>query len=96
MAISEAQRADLYTGPSEVVGRDRAETLMTQLPRYDVIEVATRSDLVDLREEFTAFRGEMRDGLMALNKRLDRLYLALLVGMFGVVAAMAGVFFTTL
>ena len=86
MAISEAARADLYTGLADVLGPDRAETLMAQLPRYDPAEVATKSDLAELRTE-------LRDGLAAVNQRLDRLFLTLLVGMFGVVAALIGVIF---
>ena len=86
MPISEAARADLYTGHAEVLGPDRAETLMAQLPRYDPAEVATKSDLAELRTE-------LRGGLAAVNQRLDRLFLTLLVGMFGVVAAWIGVIF---
>ena len=90
MPISEAARADLYNGLAEVLGPDRAETLMAQLPRYDPAEVATKSDLAELRTEL---RTELRDGLAAVNQRLDRLFLTLLVGMFGVVAALIGVIF---
>ena len=88
MPISEAARADLYTGLAEVLGPDRAETLMAQLPRFDPIDVATKSDLAELRTEL---RAELRDGLAAVNQRLDRLFLTLLVGMFGLVAAVVGV-----
>lgn len=94
VAISEAARADLYTGLAEVLGPDRAETLMTQLPRYDPTDVATKADVGELRSEFGDLRSELRDGLAAVNQRLDRLFLALLVGMFGFVAALAGVILT--
>jgi len=86
MPISEAARADLYTGLAEVLGPDRAETLMAQLPRYDPAEVATKSDLAQLRTE-------LREGLAAVNQRLDRLFQTLLVGMFGVAAAFIGLIF---
>lgn len=82
MAISEAQRADLYTGLAEVLGPDRAELLMTQLPRFDPIEVATKADIA-----------ELKDGMRAVNQRLDRLFLTLLAGLFGMIAAMAVVLF---
>lgn len=101
MPTSERARADLYTGLAEVLGPDRAETLMAQLPRFDPAEVATRSDLAatrsDLaatRSDLAALRSEMRDGLVAVSQRLDRLFLTLLVGMFGLVAAMVGVVFS--
>jgi predicted nuclease with TOPRIM domain len=141
VAISEAQRADLYTGLAEVLGPDRAELLMTQLPRYDVEHVATHADVValrsdmgdlrsgmgdlrsemgdlrsemgdlrselrsemgelrselrsemgELRSEFRSEMGVFRDGLAAVNQRLDRLFLALVAGLFVVIAAMASV-----
>lgn len=86
MPITEAERADLYTGLADVLGPDRAEKLMRQLPRFDPDKVATHSDVAELRTE-------LRDGLAAVNQRLDRLFLTLLVGMFGVVAALVGVVF---
>lgn len=85
MPISEAARADLYTGLAEVLGHDRAEILMAQLPRFDPAELATKTDLAELR-------GELRDGLAAVNQRLDRLFLTLLIGMFGVAALISLVF----
>ena len=63
---------------------------MAQLPRYDPAEVATKSDLAEVRIEL---RTEIREGLAAVNQRLDRLFLALLIGMFGVVTALIGVIF---
>ena len=51
--MSEAARADLYTGLAELLGPERAETLMTHLPRYDPSEVATRSDVAALRSDFS-------------------------------------------
>ena len=100
MPISEAARADLYTGLADVLGPDRAETLMAQLPRFDPAKVATKSDIAATRDDVAALRSELkgdigglRDGLAAVNQRLDRLFLTLLVGMFGVVAALIGVIF---
>lgn len=67
---------------------------MAQLPRYDPADVATESSLNDLRSEFHGLRTEVRTELAAVNQRLDRLFLTLLVGMFGVVAALIGVILT--
>jgi hypothetical protein len=115
MVSSESARADLYTGLSEVLGPDRAETLMAQLPRFDPAEVATQSDMAVLRSDTAALRsdfavlradladlrvgingelGELRLSLAAVNQRLDRLFLTLLVGSFGIVATMLGVIVT--
>lgn len=41
-------------------------------------------------------RGKFNDGLAAVNGRLDTLFLALLAGLFVVLAAMAGLVATTL
>ena len=63
---------------------------MAQLTRFDPAAVATKSDL---RAELTGEMGELRVGLAAVNQRLHRLFLTLLVGMFGVVVALIGVIF---
>lgn len=85
---------------------------MTQLPRFDPAEVATKSDLAELsaglaatrsdlsglaaatKSDFAELRGELRDGLKDVNQRLDRLFLTLVAGLFGVIAAMAALVFT--
>jgi hypothetical protein len=64
---------------------------MAQLPRFDPNDVATTADLADLRTEL---RTELREGLAAVNQRVDRLFLTLLAGVFGVVATMIGVIFS--
>ena len=89
MPLSEAARADLYNGLADVLGPERAETLMTQLPRFDTSEVATRSDLRELR-------AELKGDMAAIHTRLDRMFLALVAGLFAIVAAMLGVLVTSL
>jgi hypothetical protein len=84
--MSEADRSDPYNGLSEVLGPDRAEILMAQMLRIDPAEVATRSDLAGLRSDLAELRAELSGGLFAVNQRPVRLFLALLVGMFGVAA----------
>ena len=91
MPISEAKRADLYTGLVEVLGPDRAETLMAHIPRFDPAGVATKADLKELRVEL---RVEIREGLAAVNQRLDRLFQTLVAGLFVIVAAMIGLVLT--
>jgi hypothetical protein len=49
------------------------------------------SDFADLKAELAELRAELRGGLATLNERFDRLYLTMLVGMFGIVATMIGV-----
>lgn len=91
MTTPEAARLDLYNGLSDLLGPERAETLMTYLPGYQPDKVATRSDLDTLRDEMNGFRAEMMTGLTALNLRMDRLFLTLAAGLLTMVAAMAGI-----
>ena len=70
MSISEAARSDLYNGLVEMLGPDRAETLMSAIPLYDLYDlddVATKRDLqvlkAELRAEFTALLSAEVGGL---------------------------------
>ena len=75
MAITEDQRHQLYEGLVEVLGRERASTLMEHLPPVGWADVATKRDLDHLslvtrrdleleagkiRHEFAEFRGGMQ------------------------------------
>lgn len=73
---------------------------MAQLPGYDPADVATkgdvavvRADVVLVKTDLAELRNEVRQGLAAVNQRLDRLFQTLLVGMFGVTAAFIGLIF---
>ena len=110
MPTSDAARHDLYTGLAELLGSERAETLMTHLPTYDPAEVATKADIAELRTDATNVESSQNDRFDRiddrfdrlesrfdeLNKRLDRLFLTLVAGLFVVVAAMTSVFFATI
>ena len=96
MPISEASRHDLYNGLAELLGSERAETLMTHLPRYDPVDVATKTDIVGLRTDAIDLESRLNSRLDGLGQRLDRLFLTLVAGLFVIVTAMAGVVFTTL
>lgn len=64
MAISEAARSDLYTGLRDVLGPERAETLMSAIPLHDFDEVATKADLAILRAELMGEISGLRAELM--------------------------------
>lgn len=57
--MSEAARNDLYNGLSELLGPERAETLMSYLPRYDPDDVATRSDVEGIRTDVAAVKADI-------------------------------------
>lgn len=96
MSTSEPARLDLYNGLTELLGPDRAEKLMTYLPAFDPAEVATKSDILLLGSDILKLESELKSGLAAINARLDRLFLALLAGLFAIVAAMAGILIAVL
>ncbi len=63
MAISEAARHDLYTGLRDVIGPERAETLMSAIPLHDLDEVVTKADLRAEAAGMRAEIAELRSGL---------------------------------
>jgi hypothetical protein len=83
VAISEAARNHLYTGLAELLGPERTETLMSAIPRHDLDEVATKSDILllksdiallgaELREEFRSeFRSELTSKVGSLRAELS-------------------------
>ena len=98
MGFSEAERHDLYTGLFELLGPERTETLMSALPIYDLDEVATKGDIVELRTELKgdialigAKVDTLQSELRATNKRLDRLIFAMIGGLTAIIVALAGV-----
>lgn len=68
--MSEAARNDLYNGLSELLGPERAETLMSYLPRYDPGEVATRSDVDGIRADIADLRSELKGDITAVRSEL--------------------------
>jgi len=98
---SEAARLDLYTDLTEVLGTERAETLMAALPQYDISEVATKRDVAVLEAKIDARFDSLETRLasvetivIGLGARMDRMFLALIAGLFVIVATMAGVLIT--
>jgi hypothetical protein len=93
MMPSEAARHDLYNGLSELLGPQRAETLMAALPVYDISDLVTkdefRAGMAELRAEV---KGDLHQGLAALNARIDRLFLATMSGFVLTVGTMVGLF----
>ncbi len=95
-AISESARHDLYTGLRDVIGPERADTLMCAIPLHDLDQVVTKADL---RVEIADLRSVLRTGLAnletkfeaqqaALSRHLNRMLGAVLVS---IVGAMFGV-----
>jgi autonomous glycyl radical cofactor GrcA len=116
VATSEAARADLYNGLAELLGSERAETLMTAVPGFDFAELVTKSDLGVLDARVNGLDQSLNarmdgldqslnariDGLevrlanvetivIGLGSRMDRMFFAMIAGLFVILATMAGV-----
>lgn len=81
---TDSERLDLYDGLKDVLGTDPATTLMTCLPDTEAADLLTRSEF---QAEMTQFRTELRGGLADMNKRIDRVLLTLVAGLFVIFAA---------
>jgi membrane-bound lytic murein transglycosylase MltF len=74
MAVSESARNDLYNGLRELLGTDRAETLMTFVSAFDPSEIATKSDIARLEERFTGIEGRFESidrRFTAIDRRFE-------------------------
>lgn len=98
MAISEAARSELYTGLSQVLGPERAETLMSAIPLHDLDQVSTKGDLAvlaadlrndmadlgtELKTDIADLRAEMHAEIGALRRSMANWMLTLLVAVVG-------------
>ncbi len=89
MAISEADRSDLYSGLVELLGPERAETLMSAIPLRDLDEVATKRDLQVLKAEL---RLEISAEIDSLRKTMTNW---MLTQSLAIIGAIVGVAFLT-
>ena len=98
MASDEHARFELHRRLQEVLGPERAATLMAYLP---TAEVATRHDLVvleertsagfsQLRAEMAELRSEMHTGMAALRTEIAAQTRVFVVVMVGAVATVGG------
>lgn len=86
MAISEAARADLYTGLADVLVSDRAEILMSAIPLHDLDEVATKADLKVLSAEL---RAEWSREIAELRKTMTTWLLTQSIAIIGAIVGVA-------
>jgi hypothetical protein len=100
MTVPEGARHDLYTGLVEAIGQERAGTLMAYLPAVQSSELLTRVDfergMAGVHRRFESLERGVSSLEDRLSKRLDRLFITLVTGLFVIVAAMAGVFAASL
>ena len=70
---------------------------MAALPAYDTSDLVTKADLAVFGAELRAeFKGDLQQGLTAVNARIDRLYLATMSGFVVTLGTMVGFFLALL
>lgn len=60
MSVDESQRHQLYTRVVEVFGAEEADILMAHLPPGGYPNLATREDILDLRQEMRQLRSDLK------------------------------------
>ena len=71
MALTEKQRAEIYSSLSDTVGQPGAEFLMAQQPPGGSEQFATKRDLADLEVKTQASFVETQASIVALNAKMD-------------------------
>lgn len=78
MAASEAARHDLYTGLVDLLGEERARTLMSFLPPYDPSEIVTTASLSTVRSDLAGVESRLierfervEDRIAGLERKMD-------------------------
>ncbi len=71
MALTEKQRAEIYSSLSDTVGQPGAEFLMAQQPPGGWEQFATKRDLADLEVKTQASFVELQASIVALNAKMD-------------------------
>jgi hypothetical protein len=96
---SEAAWNDLYNGVVEMLGPERAETLMTHLFRYDPSQIVTKSDIVAMKSDIAVMKSDivaMKADIAGLRSDISGLYRTLIGGFIVLTAAMIGVLLAAL
>ena len=75
MTITDKQRNDLYRACEETMGEGPAETLLSLLPPVGWADVATKTDLENLRAatraDFDHLRSEIKSDIAHLRSELE-------------------------
>jgi len=79
-STTEARRRDLYDGLDELLGTERAETLMAYLPAHESTDLATKENIARLDARFDRLEAQLDAGLAAVNQ-LDRFFLTQAAGL---------------
>ena len=71
MALTEKQRAEIYSSLSDTVGQPGAEFIMAQQPPGGWDQFATKRDLADFEVKTQASFVETQASIVALNAKMD-------------------------
>lgn len=72
MTVTEKQRHELIKRFEETLGPEHAETMMELLPPVGWADVATRHDIVSVRQDLEALRSNVSLMLEAQDERFER------------------------
>lgn len=100
MDVNERSRHQLHQRLREVLGPEEAGTLMAHLPPGAYTELATKTDLRQLKEELElkmdAMRHELRGEIQQVRAHIDKTARTLTLSLVTVMAIMNGIVFTAL
>ena len=72
MTAAESRRHDLYTGLADLLGEDRADTLMAYLPTDENTQVAMKADLETLEVRMDDRFTRVDEGFAQVDERFNR------------------------
>lgn len=88
--LTEAQRHQLYTELTQVLSTEGAAALMEVVGSVTIAELATKTDIADLRAEVKTDIGELRADMAELKHDLTRTFATLLFVSQGVLVSIVG------
>jgi flagellar motility protein MotE (MotC chaperone) len=95
MVTSDARRRDLYNVLDELLGSERAETLMAYLPAYENTDLATTDDirrveerLHHLEDRLQRLEDRLEHRFDSIDQRLDRFFLTQSAGLIAIVGTL--------
>ena len=88
--LTEAQRHQLYSELTEVLSTEGAAILMDVIGSVTITELATKTDIAELRSEVRSETASLRADMAELKQELTRTFATLLFVSQGVLVSIVG------